>query len=1150
MTGFLLLRVRAHRVLLGAALLAVLLTTAVLAALAAFSASVGDAALRQNLSGPAATSASLVISADVPRGREEAAQDAAVRGARRTFAGLPVTVRTLRGSGPYALPRSLQGTDGRAGQPDLTHFAALDRSRIRLVAGTLPGPAPAARTAPVPVALPEVAADRLKVRPGARIALTDRLGGAPLTVRVTGVYRAADSADPYWQLDTLGGHGVRTVDFTTYGPLLADPSVLASRTSAGTTGWVATADYRGLTTDGIDALREAAAHEPEALGKNPAFGAGATVRTALPAVLDRTGRALLVSRSTLMIVSVQLVLLAGYALLLVARLLDTERAGETDLLKARGASRRRITGLAALEALLLAVPAAVAAALVSGPLVRLLARWSSLDRTGVRLGDAPVLQVWLVAAGVAVCCAAAVVAPALAATAGAPRLRRVRAAAGAAPVRAGADVGLLLIAAVAYWQLDRQTGSSGGGALSRDRAGDLGIDPLLVAAPALALLAGTVLTLRLLPLGARLAERRAASGRGLSAALAGWQFSRRPLRGAGPVLLLVLAVTTGMLAIGQSASWQRSQGDQADFGTGTSVRVLDGRPGSPGQTGLYAALPGVRDAAPAYRATTDLSGGRRATVLALDTAHAGEGMLMRGDLADEPVERLLRGLAPREKAAGPSVSLPDGTRRLALDLRITDETAATGGTTAAGEGAKAAGAGAKAGRSPSGLAPLVTVVVEDGYGIAYRLSAGKLPVDGRVHRVTLDLDVSASGARATPAGPLRLTGLQLDGSVPAGEPEQHRLTVVRMLSTGPDGTARAVAVPAGVRWRGSRTETADGAALPSTALRPAASRTAPLTVSYGTGNAPGSDEWASGPPEFTVRLDTARAAPPARIAAVATRAFLRAAGTEPGESIDVTLDGERLRVTIVRSVSELPTTGTGTSWAGATADAAGASDGAADEGRAETADGGALLLDLRAVNAVFAQRARAPLAPAEWWLSTAPGEAAQVAAALRARPDIEPDQVLVRDEAADRLLGDPLGAGPRAALLAVAVAAAALAAGGFAVGTAGSRRERSAEFAVLRALGAGRRELARLVAVEQGLLIGAGLLAGLGLGTVLTRAVEPLIVLTPGAARPVPRVLVELPVSQVALLLVGVAALPLLISAATAVRRADPAVALRHQGDS
>jgi ABC-type antimicrobial peptide transport system permease subunit len=133
--------------------------------------------------------------------------------------------------------------------------------------------------------------------------------------------------------------------------------------------------------------------------------------------------------------------------------------------------------------------------------------------------------------------------------------------------------------------------------------------------------------------------------------------------------------------------------------------------------------------------------------------------------------------------------------------------------------------------------------------------------------------------------------------------------------------------------------------------------------------------------------------------------------------------------------------------------------------------------------------------------------------------------------------------------MAVAVAAAALAAGGFAVSAAGARRERSAEFAVLRALGAARRDLARLVAVEQSLLIGAGLLAGLGLGTALTRAVVPLIVLTPQAARPVPGLLVELPASQVALLLGGVATLPLLITAVSAVRRADPAVALRHQGD-
>ncbi|WP_373412855.1 FtsX-like permease family protein, partial [Streptomyces sp. NRRL B-24572] len=53
-------------------------------------------------------------------------------------------------------------------------------------------------------------------------------------------------------------------------------------------------------------------------------------------------------------------------------------------------------------------------------------------------------------------------------------------------------------------------------------------------------------------------------------------------------------------------------------------------------------------------------------------------------------------------------------------------------------------------------------------------------------------------------------------------------------------------------------------------------------------------------------------------------------------------------------------------------------------------------------------------------------------------------------------------------------------------------RERAAEFGVLRALGAPRRKLARLVAAEQGLLIGIGLLVGIGLGTVLARTVVPL----------------------------------------------------------
>ncbi|WP_372341471.1 FtsX-like permease family protein, partial [Streptomyces sp. CC224E] len=487
MWGFVLLRVRAHRLLLTAALLAVVLTTSVLAMLAAFSGAVGDASLRHALRTRDQASTALVVRADVTSEQRAAAVAALDKGARRTFDGLPLRHESLTASGPYALPGAARGK-----KPDLTNFAALERSEVKLTAGRLPR---ARHGSVVEGALPRVAATRLKLKPGDRFVLTDRFGGPKVTVELTGVYRPARPQSPYWTLDELGGRGVRKLGYTTYGPLLADPSVVTGgRVSDGQSGWLTTADFRAVTTDRIDALRDAARAGTRQLLHAKALAGATDVRTSLPDVLDKAERTLLVSRSTLLIVALQLVLLAGYALLLVARLLNAERTGETWMLRARGGSRGRVAGLAATEALLLAVPAAVCAPLLAGPLARLVASEGALSRIGLRLdtsgsGGA----VWLVSVAVAVGCALAVTVPALTSRG----LRRERARALPAPVRAGADIGLLVLAGVAYWQLDRQT--SGAGALTGDRAGGLGIDPLLVVAPALALLAGTVLTLRLLP---------------------------------------------------------------------------------------------------------------------------------------------------------------------------------------------------------------------------------------------------------------------------------------------------------------------------------------------------------------------------------------------------------------------------------------------------------------------------------------------------------------------------------------------------------------------------------------------------------------------------------------------------------------------------
>ncbi|MFD0423045.1 FtsX-like permease family protein [Streptomyces parvus] len=1106
MTGFVLLRVRAHRLLLSAAVLAVLLTTSVLAALTALVGSVGDAALRHTLTHRSAAAAALVVSASVDHEQRAEADEAVRKASRDAFDGLPVTVGKLESSGSYALPRSLQDPAARRGEPDLTHFSALDRDRIRITEGK--APAASDGTGPVQVALPVVAAEALKLKPGARLTVTDRLhDDKKQRVLVTGVYEAADRSDPYWQLDPLGGRGVRKLAFTTYGPLLTDPSVLASGTlGGGQTSWLASADFATLTTGSMEGLRDASAGAPKALTAAPVFTSGVTARMSLPTVLDQLDRALLVSRSTLMIVAVQLVLLAAYALLLVARLLNSERDGERELLRARGGSRGRITSFAAIEALLLAVPAAVVAPLLAGPLTGLLADRSALSRIGLEVGAASTGTVWLVSAGVALACALAVVAPSLTAGAGG---RRTRAASLPGPVRAGADLGLLLIAAVAYWQLDRQ---AGGGALTGDRAGNLGIDPLLVTAPALALLAGTVLTLRLLPPAARLAERRAAKGRGLPAALAGWQFSRRPLRGAGPVLLLVLSVAMGMLAIGQSASWNRSQSDQADFGSGASVRLVGGHGSGPATAGIYSGLDGVRQAAPAHRTTVEASGGRTAEILALDTAHADEGMLMRSDLAGGSPRRVFDAIAPKP-APRPGLVLPKDSTRVKLDLRITTVSPKPSGSAV----------------DPDAHPPVVTVLLEDRYGLPYRFLAGPVPVDGRP--VPVSFAVSAAGG-------LAVTGIEVDDNPPFGQAQKRRITVsdVRVVtgsdspegSEGSEGREHPVPVSGSVRWDASMALTERGDSRPGERpVRKGASGLPDFTYDTGVES---EDDWEQ--TTSTLRITAARpkAAP---LKAVATDDYLKKTNAKLGDEIDLTLAGNTVRVTLAESVRRLPTTG------------AAELSGAADPAQY----GGALLLDLKAVTEILARRTAATIEATEWWLSAAPGDAPKVAAALRALPDTDPAQVLVRAEAAQQLVDDPLGAGPQSALPAVAVVAAALAAVGFAVSASGSRRERSAELGVLRALGAPRRQLARMIAAEQGVLIALALLIGLGIGTVLTRAVVPLIVLTGQADRPVPSVLVELPAGQVAALLAGVAALPLVIVATMALRRGDPAVTLRHQGD-
>ncbi|MER7465853.1 ABC transporter permease [Streptomyces sp. NPDC097981] len=1076
MLGFVVRRLRGRLPLAAAVLLTALITTTVLTALLAFNRDVGEAGLRRALQGPGRTRTTVLVAGEHPaaaRGKD----DEAVRAlADEVFGRLPVTVESVARSRSYGLPGPR--TPGR--DADLTLLAALARDRVRLLAGQWPEPA-AAPGGRVQAAVPQAALARLGLSPGAlpaEVSLDDRYGGPPLTVVVTGVYRAADPGAAYWRLDPLGGREFQTGSFTTYGPLLVDDSVFgAGGLVQNSRDSLLTADFATARIAETRAVRARAGGAADTL----TAASGLHARTELPDLLGELESALLVARSTLLVGALQLTVLAAAALLLVSHLLTDRQQTENLLLTARGAARRRLGALTAAESLLLALPAAVLAPLLTPPLLRLLAGFGPLSK--VPPDGSGTWLLWPVAAGCALACVLLTALPAVLRGAVAAALRRTRGreVLAARATRSGADLALVALAVLAYQQLSAYNdsgpgtgGSRGPGASGASGASGVpGIDPVLVAAPSLALCAGTLLVLRLLPYAAsRLGGRIAARGRGLGPAWTGWQLARRPGRATGPVLLLVLAVSSGVLALGQQTAWSASQRDQADFATAGGLRISGTDLAAMGQGGRYSALPGGERVIPVIREQQELVGGATGELLALDAAGVAERVPLRADLRDG---RPMAGLfAPLAADAGPAgthgIALPGTPLRIDLDVTVHARQAGN---------------------------PRISLLLRDRFGFTFRTPMAALPADGGA-TVSAHLDALTGAPIGSAAMPLSLAGMTVAYSALMPEPGDIRpaegeLSVRRIAVSDSTGGA-AVPLPASATagWRLSAPTLKDGVAGEQV---PAAADGSELLRMRYHGAADALDG-------VNVTLTPAGVPPAAtELPALATPAYLGAVGAKVGDTIPVRFGGAALRVRVTASVNSLPVAGNT-----------------------------ALAVDLASLGRTFAaNNGRELPPPTEWWLPAASAHdplPARAAAELRSGAGRQ--KVQLREEVAAELLDDPLSAGPQSALAALAVACAALAAIGFAASAAASARERTREFAVLSALGAPRRSLARTAAAESFVLVGLGSAVGVGLGAAVVHLVVPLMVLTPAGRRPLPPVLVDLPEGRTLLLAAAIAVLPLL----------------------
>lgn len=956
------------------------------------------------------------------------------------------------------------GLDTEAARQHLTRLMSyrdIDR-HAALTAGRW---ADAGRT-PIEATLSEGAAAALGLGVGDVVRLTRGLDPSQVVeLAVVGLWRP-DRDDAYWLGDPLELDGIhQEQQLTTRGPFVVTEADLLA--SAGSRQldlqWRGLPSMDGIQVDAIDALRQGVENlRPDLRAALPPPREVAVV-TNLPAILAAAGQAILVSRSGVTLLTIQFAVLAGYAVLLVAGLLLDRRRSETALLRSRGATSGHLVALAFGEALMLTVPAAIVAPFVAVAAVRLLGAIGPLAASAsivsVGITDATLIASTLAA----VLCVVVLTLPSLLGETSPIGLRAAfgRQVGRTMAQRLGIDLALVVIAVVALWQLRLY-----GAPLTRNARGILGVDPLLVAAPAIGLLAGAVLATRLVPRLAEIGERILGRRKGVVPPLGARQVARRPLRYTRSALLLVLAAALGTFAAASAATWARSQVDQAAYRAAGDIRaVLSDYPDLPGWTigSAYRAIPGVTGATPVSSQSLDVGRTvRDGRLVGLDPT-AIEGIVTLPDDSAATSADLAGLVAARPTT--PAVLLDGRPRRLALtiDANVPVDQTATGDTEVPPDWQGLTGA----------------VVLRDGDGRLHRLELGETSLTAAGERLVLDLGRVVDDLPVAATDPLRLEAVELTivpptGSVVSGD-VTLREVAVSQTDAGEDWTPVALD-PSATGWTWTRIGP-EG----TTTYRPPTGDPARIEMGLGDETSPavfGSFDQ----PGATFRL----AATPTGdgiVPVIASDRLLALTGAHPGDTIRVSSAGQDLTVRIVGGLASFPPLDPAAPF---------------------------LIADGTTLDVVRFAADGYPAAATEWLLAADDARAETIATTLGTRP-YSTAEVIIRTELAHALASDPIWLGIVGALGLGALAAIVFAAIGFIVGATVSTSERLGELALLRALGLSGRQLSAWLTLEQVFLLTVGIVGGSLLGWLLAWLVLPYSTLDVTGAAVVPTPVIVVP---------------------------------------
>lgn len=1072
-------RVSSDRLVIGAAFLTVMLAAVLLSSGPIYADAVTLSALQKDLADAGATDSGIAVETRLYPRNVSPVTDVVESRLNRALAPLGAQVLTHIEAGSFQLARSFDSNS-----VDLISFQYFEgvESRATVIAGRWPEH----RDGVYETAVSRPAADTLGIDVGDVLEVVNRRDDTiRLQVEVVGVYEANDPDDAFWFGDDLVASGsIVASSFRTVGPFVVPlRTALEDLTPLrATTSWRVLPDFASLTLADVGRLRSSMASLGGDLDRDLLTALDGdldgtsefTVDSGLARLLSELEISLDVTRANVIALIAQMAIMAGYALALTAGLLVGTRGSETYLARARGASPGQLLITAMVEGLVLTIPAVVAAPYLASALLTILNHVGPLAAIDLTITPRPTPLSFMVASLSALVAIVTLAWPALQSarwSLGRSRDRRQRAV--AVTQRLGVDVALLVLAGAAFWQLGELAERLGAGA--RDRAG---VDPLLVVAPGLGLLAGSVLALRVIPLLARLGERIAASGRRALGALAAWQVARRPTRYARSGLLLVMAVAIGLFAASYSTTWVESQHDQAAHSVGADIRLtpdiaLAGSlpdlilaPSHETIDGVVASMPVDRRLVSLVASDTPVE------VILLDARRAGEIVELRSDLGPE-----FDGLMSAMGEARPSlatVQMPGQPEALALEFEVSEIPPDEGEPRAKGP-----------------IDSSVSVVVQDGNGVLHRVPLRPLRVDLGKRRMVSSLTVPLpNGAKGTPVYPLSVVSIEMEMLIPGAN---RKLDVkLHGILAREDRIWTRLEMPTGWSdWRLTQSTVIGALIRPSISPGEPSDETLNMLMETGA---------AFPPNRVFFSLRPAGSETPDAYPVVMTPGLLSSLSVEEGARVSLPpLRTRRARAVVSGTVASFPTV----------------------EGRE------AIVADLPTIQALSYEAGFGLGRTSEYWI-TVGGEADAISAALRSAPWSSPS-VQTADAVLDSLISDPVALGTIGALAIGFVAATAFAVVGFVVSGAVSARERAVEFALIRAAGLSKRQLSLWLFLEQAVLVISGLALGTLAGLLLTSTTLPRIALTQDGSPASPGVIVTYPWETIAILEVAVVLLLALI---------------------